>query len=181
MWHQLEVDLEGTLNWSAFIGGLRCILIKQNSVSGRPWKMSAIWQAGKETQQVIKPADIKCVPSALITGKNICSFTAKAPHAGRRRKSSVFFIYWRGLIGENPTFSKRSDLWDQQKSLQSHEGRSCPGNSQMVRRVLFMDAWQSLESTQLNWNLDSTKTSVLQTGRLGESCWVEAGVAWAEQ
>lgn len=30
----------------------------------------------------------------------------------------------------------------------------------MVSRVLFMDARQSLKSTQLNWNLDSTKTSV---------------------
>lgn len=150
MWRQLEVDLEGTLNWSAFIAGLRCILIKQHSVSGRPCKMSAIWQAGKETQQVIKPADIKCVPSALIRGKNICSFTAKAPNAGRRRKSGVFFIYLCGLICENPTFSKRSDSWGQWKSLRSHEGRSCPGNSHMVRRVLFMDVWQSLESTQLN-------------------------------
>lgn len=181
MWRQLEVDLEGTLNWSASIAGLRCILIKQHGVLGRPWKTSAIWQAGKETQQVIKPADIKCVPSALITGKNICSFTAKAPNARRRRKSGVFFIYWSGLICENPTFSKRSDLSGQRESLRSHEGRSCPGNSQMVRRVLFMDARQSLESTQLNWNLDSTKTSILQTGRLGESCWVEAGGAWAEQ
>lgn len=181
MWRQLEVDLEGTLNWSAFIAGLRCILIKQHSVSGRPWKMSAIWQAGKETQQVIKPADIKYVPSALLTGKNICSFTAKAPNAGRRRRESgVFFIYLSGLICENPTFSKRSDSWGQRKGLRSHEGRSCPGNSQMVRRVLFMDA-ESLELTQLNWNLDSTKTSVLQAGQLGESCWVEAGGAWAEQ
>lgn len=104
MWRQLEVDLEGALNWSAFIAGLRCLLIKQRGVSGRPWKTSAIRRAGKEAQQVIKPADIKRVPSALIAGKNICSFPAKAPNAGRRRKSGVFFIYLRGLVCEKPTF-----------------------------------------------------------------------------
>lgn len=92
MWRQLEVDLEGTLNWSAFIAGLRCILIKQHSMSGRPWKMSAIRQAGKETQQVIKAADVKCVPSALVTGKNICSFTAKAVQGGGGKATFSSFI-----------------------------------------------------------------------------------------
>lgn len=145
MWRQLEVDLEGTLNWSAFIAGLRCILIEQHGLPGRPWKMSAIWRAGKETQQVIKAADVKCVPSVPITGKNTCSFTAKAPNAGRRRKSLVYFIYLSGLVCENPTFSKRSNSWGQRKSLPSHEGRSCPGNSQLVRRILLMDVRQSLE------------------------------------
>lgn len=33
MWSQLEVDLEGMLNWSVFIAGLRLILIKQHSVA----------------------------------------------------------------------------------------------------------------------------------------------------
>lgn len=38
---QIEVDLEGTLSWSVFIAGLRCTLIKQQSVTAHPWKMSA--------------------------------------------------------------------------------------------------------------------------------------------
>lgn len=62
MWSHIEVDLEGTLSWSAFIAGLRCTLIKQHSASAM--KNVSIWQAGKETQQVIKLAD----SPGLITG-----------------------------------------------------------------------------------------------------------------
>lgn len=68
MWSQIEVDLGGTLSWSAFIAGLRCTLIKQHRVSAQPMKDVSIWQAEKETQPVIKPADVQFVSSGLITG-----------------------------------------------------------------------------------------------------------------
>lgn len=153
MWSQIEVDLGGTLSWSAFIAGLRCTLIKQHSVSAQPMKDVSIWQAGRETQPVIKPAGVQFVSSGLITGLRSkehyhLQLTQQVQIGG---KHGGFRVYSRLRMFGNPTFSERCDS--------------------------FLNARQ----TRGNQELDRTETSVIQTGQVAASWRVVAGGVWAEQ